>query len=74
MNEASQKFLSTHKMFKVYLSTEDDMEIIKMLMKTNNASKTIREALRIYLAQISASEPKTYTDLYAKYGDPGGTT
>lgn len=72
--EAQQKFHNSHKQFKVYLSTEDDMELIKWLMSSKNMSNLIRSALKAYWAQESAHEPKEYLDLYAKYGDLGGTT
>ncbi len=47
--EQQDRFFEHHKSFKVYLSTEEDMDIIKSIMKSKCVSNYIKNALKYYV-------------------------
>lgn len=50
--EQQDRFFEHHKSFKVYLSTEEDMDIIKNIMQSKCVSHYIKNALEYYVHNI----------------------
>lgn len=55
---AQDRFFEHHRSFKVYLSTEDDMEIIRAIMQSKCTSRYIRDALKYYASNCPVGKSK----------------